>query len=112
MPTSHEGYERFVDVVGLADGKPEEFVERILDQVAICGWTPGDDAEAHLWWAAEIHDAMRRFAAGGVYVNALGDEPSDRVRAAYGDNWPRLTELKRRYDPENVFRLNANIAPA
>jgi FAD/FMN-containing dehydrogenase len=76
----------------------------------VCGWTPGDEAEPHLAWAGEIHRAMQPFAAGGVYVNALGDEP-DRVRSAYGANWPRLVGLKRRYDPENVFRLNANIRP-
>jgi hypothetical protein len=55
---------------------------------------------------------MRRYAAGGVYVNALGDEPAERVRSAYGSNWQRLTEIKRQYDPDNVFHNNANIPPA
>jgi FAD/FMN-containing dehydrogenase len=77
----------------------------------VTGWTPDQDAEPHLAWAREIHGAMRPFAAGGVYVNALGDEP-DRVRAAYGANWERLREIKRAYDPDNVFRRNANIPPA
>jgi FAD/FMN-containing dehydrogenase len=45
-------------------------------------------------------------------VNALGDEPESRVRSAYGANWQRLVEVKRAYDPDNVFRLNANIRPA
>jgi FAD/FMN-containing dehydrogenase len=75
-------------------------------------WRPDEDPEPHLAWGRAIGEAMRPFASGGVYVNALGDEPADRVRAAYGANWPRLVELKRRYDPENVFRLNANIDPA
>ncbi|MGQ0575402.1 MAG: BBE domain-containing protein [Pseudonocardia sp.] len=45
-----------------------------------------------------------------MYVNNLGDEGEDRVRAAYGANYPRLAEVKRAYDPDNVFRLNQNIA--
>jgi FAD/FMN-containing dehydrogenase len=44
-------------------------------------------------------------------VNALGDEPANRVRSAYGTNWQRLTEIKRQYDPDNVFHSNANIQP-
>ena len=74
-------------------------------------WRPDQDAEPHLQWAVEISRAMKAYAAGGVYVNALGDEPADRVRSAYGSNWPRLTQIKRRFDPENVFRYNANILP-
>jgi FAD/FMN-containing dehydrogenase len=73
-------------------------------------WPPDESPEPHLRWGREIADALRPHAAGGVYVNALGDEPS-RVRAAYGGNWQRLREIKRRYDPDNVFRHNANIPP-
>jgi FAD/FMN-containing dehydrogenase len=48
----------------------------------------------------------------GVYVNFLGDEGADRVRAAYGDaKFERLVAVKRRYDPDNVLRLNQNIPP-
>jgi FAD/FMN-containing dehydrogenase len=78
----------------------------------ISAWRPGEDADAHLQWTREIGRAMTPYATGGVYVNALGDEAADRVRSAYGSNWERLTEVKRRYDPENVFRHNANIRPA
>jgi FAD/FMN-containing dehydrogenase len=78
----------------------------------IGAWRPDEDGEPHLRWVREISDAMTPHAAGGVYVNALGDEPAERVRSAYGSNWQRLTEIKRRYDPDNVFRHNANIQPA
>jgi FAD/FMN-containing dehydrogenase len=48
----------------------------------------------------------------GVYVNFLGEEGEARVREAYpGDTWDRLAEVKRRYDPANLFRLNQNIEP-
>jgi hypothetical protein len=46
-----------------------------------------------------------------VYLNSLDDEGPERVRAAYGDQFARLVELKGRYDPDNFFRVNHNIAP-
>ena len=55
---------------------------------------------------------MQQFTSEGVYVNFLGDEGPDRVRAAYGANYERLATLKKKYDPDNVFRLNQNIQPA
>jgi FAD/FMN-containing dehydrogenase len=63
-------------------------------------------------WAREMWDAVQPFSFGGTYVNFLGDEGQDRVRAAYGDEkFARLVKLKRKYDPTNFFRLNQNIAP-
>ena len=54
----------------------------------------------------------RPFASSDVYVNYLGTEGDARVREAYGPNHPRLSEIKRKYDPHNFFRLNQNIEPA
>ena len=55
---------------------------------------------------------MQPFSFGGVYVNFLGEEGEERVRAAYGEEkFERLTALKRKYDPTNFFRLNQNISP-
>ena len=54
---------------------------------------------------------MEPFTTGGVYVNYLGDEGADRVKAAYGANYERLVALKNKYDPANLFRLNQNIRP-
>ena len=73
-------------------------------------WAPGEDPEPNIAWGREVAAALQPYATGAVYVNALGDEP-DRVRAAYGANWDRLVSVKRRYDPDNVFRLNANVSP-
>jgi FAD/FMN-containing dehydrogenase len=63
-------------------------------------------------WAREYHDALHPHSAGGAYVNMMmHDEGPDRVRASYRDNYDRLVEVKRRYDPANLFRVNQNIAP-
>jgi FAD/FMN-containing dehydrogenase len=74
-------------------------------------WEDPADDEANIRWARELWTAMRPFSTGGVYVNNLGDEGEDRVRAAYGDNYERLVAVKTRYDPANFFRLNQNIKP-
>ncbi len=75
------------------------------------GWTDPEDDEALIGWATEFHEAMAPYATGGVYVNMLSHDEDDRVRAAYGDNYERLAELKTEWDPENLFRMNQNIEP-
>jgi FAD/FMN-containing dehydrogenase len=63
-------------------------------------------------WAREYHDALHPHSAGGAYVNMMmHDEGPDRVRDSYRGNYDRLVEIKRRYDPSNLFRINQNIAP-
>jgi Berberine and berberine like len=75
-------------------------------------WERPDDAEPHVAWARGLWDAMRPWSAGGVYVNFMGEEGQDRVRAAYGERtYRRLGALKDRYDPGNFFRMNQNIRP-
>ncbi|ACQ78337.1 FAD linked oxidase domain protein [Beutenbergia cavernae DSM 12333] len=63
-------------------------------------------------WARRYWEELHPTSAGGAYVNMMGDEGQERVRAAYRDNYERLVELKRRYDPHNLFRINQNIEPA
>ncbi len=61
----------------------------------------------------EAFEQMKPHSTGGAYVNFLGDEGQERVRAAYGARkYQRLLQLKRRYDPDNFFRLNQNINPS
>jgi FAD/FMN-containing dehydrogenase len=79
--------------------------------LVISEWLEAMDDDANVAWAKETFGAMASFMVDGAYVNYLGDDESDRVRAAYGPNWPRLVELKRRMDPENLFHLNQNIDP-
>ena len=56
---------------------------------------------------------MLQFSTGGVYVNFLGDEGDERIRSAYSDpgKYERLVDIKTKYDPTNLFKLNQNIAP-
>ncbi|MFH9005580.1 FAD-binding oxidoreductase [Streptomyces afghaniensis] len=81
------------------------------DNFAASVWTDPQEREVHKAWARQWWDTMRRFSIGAEYVNNLGEEGEDRVRAAYGDNYDRLAALKNEYDPDNFFRLNANIRP-
>ncbi|GAA4711341.1 FAD-binding oxidoreductase [Phytohabitans rumicis] len=77
--------------------------------VSATGATP-DEAADHEPWAADLAEVVATDRA--AYVNSLGDEGPDRVRAAYpGSTWDRLRLIKRVYDPENVFRHNQNVPP-
>jgi FAD/FMN-containing dehydrogenase len=75
-------------------------------------WEDPAEDERHIVWVRNFWTAMQPFATGGVYANNLGEEGEGRVRAAYGANYARLAELKAKYDPYNLFRLNQNIRPA
>jgi FAD/FMN-containing dehydrogenase len=75
----------------------------------IAGWPEGG-GESHIGWARGVYDAAASFSNGAGYVNFLGDEGEARIASAYGQaNFARLKELKRTYDPKNVFRYNQNI---
>jgi FAD/FMN-containing dehydrogenase len=81
---------------------------------AEASWTdPGQTDEA-IAWAREVFDAMEPYTTGAVYLNfpGLGEEKDDLARAGYGANYDRLTALKTKYDPDNLFRMNINIPPA
>jgi len=75
-------------------------------------WTDPADTEANIAWTRETHAALQPELSERRWLSYLGDDQGDdAIRAAYGPNYDRLRELKRRYDPENVFHLNHNIAP-
>jgi hypothetical protein len=75
-------------------------------------WWDGDDAE-QIEWTRSVFDALTPHSTGGVYVNSLQDEPEQRIRDAYSSSvWARLVEVKDRWDPDNVFRLNYNVPPS
>ena len=63
-------------------------------------------------WGKSYWEAVHKFN-GGAYVNfMMDDEGEERVKASYGDNYQRLQEIKKKYDPANLFRINHNIRPA
>lgn len=76
------------------------------------GRTPAEGQEAKAWVKHFRHD-IAPYATGGVWLNFIGDEGQARVQAAFGnENFVRLSQVKREYDPDNVFRGNQNIPPA
>ncbi len=72
---------------------------------------PGQDQQC-VSWARELFEAAKPHAIGTAYINFMPGDETDRVEAAYGDNYKRLAEIKRRYDPDNFFRMNQNVKPA
>ncbi len=78
----------------------------------VAQWDDPGETEANIAWARDTFDALRPYTDERVYSNNLAADDDGRVRQAYGVNHDRLVEVKRRYDPDNVFRLNLNIDPA
>ena len=74
-------------------------------------WDDRADDDQGIAWAREFFAAAAPYASAGAYVNFMTEEEGSRVAAAYGDNYPRLVEIKRKYDPMNVFHRNQNIRP-
>ncbi|HZO98435.1 MAG TPA: FAD-binding oxidoreductase [Gaiellaceae bacterium] len=75
-------------------------------------WTDPAQTDTNVAWTRETFAALRPYFGTGRWLNYLGpDQGDDAIRAAYGPNYERLRAVKRRYDPENVFHLNHNIAP-
>jgi FAD/FMN-containing dehydrogenase len=74
-------------------------------------WTNAADDAKGIAWAREVFGAMAPFASSGAYVNFMTHDETDRIESAYGANYARLVDVKERYDPHNVFRMNQNIRP-
>ena len=107
-------FQQFGGAVGRLGRSETAFWHRDVqwDNFAASVWTDPTESETQRKWVREWWDAMNPFSMGGEYVNNLGEEGQDRVRASYGDNYERLVVLKNKYDPTNFLRLNANITPA
>jgi FAD/FMN-containing dehydrogenase len=78
----------------------------------MASWERGEDDGANIGWARAAWQALRRYSTGGTYVNFLTEEEDEeRILAAYGRNYGRLAQVKKTWDPDNLFRMNKNIAP-
>ncbi|HEY6760900.1 MAG TPA: FAD-binding oxidoreductase [Baekduia sp.] len=76
-------------------------------------WTDPAQDEECLEWGRNVYGSLEEYTTGGAYINFLGEEGPDRVRAAYGeDTYARLAAVKAQYDPDNVFHRNQNVVPA
>ena len=96
-----------VPVTGTAVPHREEGWNLVLPSV----WMDPADTEANIAWTRETHAALGEHLTDRRWLNYLGDDQDSAVRAAYGPNYDRLVEVKRRVDPDNVFRHNHNIVP-
>jgi len=74
-------------------------------------WEGPEATAPNVKWVKDYWQAMRRHSPRGAYVNFMADEGEDRVRESYRGNYDRLLQIKRKYDPANLFRLNQNIKP-
>ena len=74
-------------------------------------WVNASDSEKNIQWTRECWQAMQPHLIAGAYGNYIADEGATFAREAYGPNYEQLSELKRKYDPTNFFRLNHNIPP-
>jgi FAD/FMN-containing dehydrogenase len=75
-------------------------------------WDGPEATAENVAWARSFRRDIARYTNGGVYLNFIGGEGQERIRAGYGaENYARLATIKRRFDPENVFRGNQNIEP-
>jgi len=75
-------------------------------------WEKAEEDEQCISWAREFFNETAQYATGSVYVNFLTQEEVNRVAAAYGQNYDRLVQVKNKYDPKNLFRMNQNIKPS
>jgi hypothetical protein len=74
-------------------------------------WPDPAQNEANIKWVRDYYDATAPYSEEGGYVNFMADDDQDRISANYRGNYERLVEVKRKYDPDNLFHLNQNIKP-
>jgi Berberine and berberine like len=75
-------------------------------------WKKAAERKRSFEWVEQLYAAMEPLATEGLYVNGLENEDDERVIAAYGSKYELLTRIKKKYDPDNFFRVNQNIRPA
>ena len=81
-----------------------------FSMVIVSGWENSADDEANVRWVRDYSSAIAPHSLAGGYVNFMSEDDGGRVRANYGSNYERLVQIKKRYDPDNLFHVNQNIA--
>jgi FAD/FMN-containing dehydrogenase len=76
-------------------------------------WTEPKLSDRLIAWTREKVDTMQQYSPGGAYLNfpGLGEDNEELVRTSYAENYDRLVDVKTKYDPGNLFRMNVNIRP-
>src|SRR5207248_10083014 len=74
-------------------------------------WPAPADNDANIGWVRGFSDATAPLSEEGGYINFMSEDDQGRIRANYKGNYDRLVEIKRKYDPDNTFRVNQNIRP-
>jgi hypothetical protein len=112
-PMSALGFEQFGGAVSRVGVDDTAFRHRDAPyDIAILGeWADPSTSAVNVQWVREVAAVTERFSTGGVYVNFLGEDGEEQVKAAYGSHYQRLVALKHKYDPTNFFHLNQNIKP-
>jgi FAD/FMN-containing dehydrogenase len=82
-----------------------------FSMVVVSAWEDPADDEANTQWVRQYSAAIAPHSEPGGYINFMAADDDDRVPANYGDNYARLVDVKREYDPDNLFRINQNIQP-
>jgi FAD/FMN-containing dehydrogenase len=80
------------------------------DTLMLMDWPVDSDPTSHIEWLRDYWATIEPHTRG-AYSNDIGNVPQDKVHRNYGGNYDRLRALKNQYDPDNLFRLNANIVP-
>ncbi|WP_043444557.1 FAD-binding oxidoreductase [Arthrobacter sp. L77] len=113
-PASSIGMQQMHGAAARVDTAATAFPHRRsqIELLILSQWADPAETERNVGWTRALFEALQPFAVSGVYVNDLGDEGEDRVKAAYGANYDRLSAAKAKYDPTNLFRSNQNIRPA
>ena len=81
------------------------------DLAILAQWVDPGESQRHIGWARGLADSMRPFSSGAYFLNFLGEEGEDTIKASYGPNYDRLMAVKKKYDPKNFFCMNQNIKP-
>ncbi len=115
LPSPH--CEIFFGLIGGATTRPapDATAYSHRNAVWVCNvhgrWETAAEDQKCMEWARGYFREVTPFATGGVYVNFITDDESDRIKTAYGPGYDRLVAIKQKYDPQNLFRMNQNIRP-